>query len=197
MTRLLLALTAALLLAGLAGSQTAHADGHNTIEQPVAYDNFKPWRITWKQRTNRVRDNRCYKPLHFRARAWEVPARRRGWVLHEWSKKPDRNRARDSRCLPTSPAGIIRYVWPNSTQETAVRVAWCESRLYTYAFHPATNVAGLFQIDDGWYATSNNYLGHRFNPYNAWANTRQALWLYRDDGNSFGWHWLASIGCWS
>lgn len=43
MTRLLLALTAALLLAGVVHAQVD--DGCNgCTEEPVAYDNFKEWR---------------------------------------------------------------------------------------------------------------------------------------------------------
>jgi len=128
----------------------------------------------------------------------------RKWAT--WKARGERTHERESKCLPSSPAGIIRYVFPDYLETTALRVAACEStgdhyfgdgyNLYVYAKNPNSTASGLFQELSGWWdGSQNNYLGGRaFNPFNPWANTRQALWLYR----SGGWltHWSASVGCW-
>ena len=88
-------------------------------------------------------------------------------------------RMRDSECLPTSPEGIIRYVFPAATEDAAVRVAYCESRLWPWARNPS-GASGLFQLMPGWWAG-------KFNPFNAWSNTRFAYQL-SDAGTNWS-HW--------
>lgn len=196
-TLALTTLIGVLALVGGTSSETARASSHEgTVERAINYYQFKEWRILWKQRTNRVRANRCYKPLRFHARAWEVPKGRRGWVLQEWSKKPDRNRERPSRCLPTYNPDIIRYVFPAATEGAALAVAWCESAVVMgwarahLAVNWATRVRGTFQVHPIWY--DNDGDGYdpstwSWNPHDKWANVRFAARL---SSNGYDWsHW--------
>lgn len=99
----------------------------------------------------------------------------RAWARHEWYAR-HRARGRLAR-LPV--AEIIRYLWPDSSQQFAISIASCESGLRAYADNPTSTATGVFQI-----------LGGSTNP---WWNTRQALRMWA----SRGWEpWYASIGCW-
>ena len=78
-------------------------------------------------------------------------------------------------------AGIIRYVFPSATEDAAIRVAYCESRLNRFARNVYSGAAGLFQL------MPFHWQG-KFNPYNALANTRYAYRL-----SSAGYNWQAWV----
>jgi hypothetical protein len=146
--------------------------------------------IHWLQhvrtQVDATRSKRCLPKLERRWGLYEVPAGLRRMVIRQELQRWREARKASSRCLPTTPSGIIRYVFPSSTEDAAIRVAWCESRLNPRADNPRSTAAGLFQLLATWYAG-------KFNPYDAWANTRFALRL-SNGGRSWS-HWRASIGC--
>jgi len=110
----------------------------------------------------------------------EIPADRLfgAWVW--WRDVRDATNQKGSRCRPTNPAAIIRYVFPAATEEAAVRVAYCESHLYTYARN-ASGASGLFQL------MPIHWQG-RFDPFDPWANTRYAYRL-----SHAGYSWTAWV----
>jgi len=97
--------------------------------------------------------------------------------------------AADAARRPSTPAAIIRDVF-GAEGNRAVRVATCESELNPRAVNPSSGASGLFQVMPQWAhryreVTGLAYYDGRFDPY---ANTRFALYLWRDTGS---WsHWV-------
>jgi hypothetical protein len=112
----------------------------------------------------------------------EIPVRRYSAVWTWWGGLRDKTRSKSSKCLPTSPTGIIRYVFPASTEDAALRVAYCETggTFNIYAHNPS-GASGLFQLMPTWWQG-------KFNPYNPWANTRAAYSI-----SSAGTNWGAWV----
>lgn len=113
------------------------------------------------------------------------------------------------RYLKAHPPALIRFIFPDHAEDEAVDVAWCEAarpqagtlaqrwRKAVYAANRGSTARGLFQELDTWWASSSNFLRRPFNPYDPFANTRQALWLLEDASGNWHVHWHASAGCWA
>ena len=143
---------------------------------------------------NGIRHDKCLRriPTNYLPRDLSAYRLERKWAT--WGARKEKAKARASKCVPTSPAAIVRYVFPSYAEDQALRVAGCEStgvpyRLNPYAKNPYSSAAGLFQLLSTWYAG-------KFNPYDALANTRMAYQLWLGSGGSFARHWAASVGCW-
>lgn len=156
-----------------------------------------------KAQVNDARDDRCRTQPKLRV-VREIAPWNRQYYIVKWRDTTLPNvRSRSSICLPTYPPDIIRYYFPSWAEETAVRIAYCESvRPVGGNWYVATRTAnfsnglarGLFQEMPSWYNSSNNAFGHPFDPYNPYLNTIQAVWLMKHGG--FMTHWSASAGCW-
>lgn len=111
----------------------------------------------------------------------EIPARRYPAVWSWWGVLRDKTRVKSSKCLPTSPTAIIRYVFPASTEDSALRVAYCETggTFNIYAHNPS-GASGLFQLMPTWWEG-------KFDPYNPWANTRAAYSISSGGTNWGAW----------
>lgn len=127
-----------------------------------------------------VRERKCLPAVSYSRPFRAIPAGWRHYRVHQHRAKLARDLERPKRCLPTSSEGIIRYVFPAATEDAAVRVAYCESRLWTYAQNPS-GASGLFQLMPTWWEG-------KFNPFDPWANTRFAHQLSRA---GYDWsHWV-------
>ncbi len=161
----------------------SHRPGRHSqqLETPLIH-----WLAFVRGEVDEVRDARCLPALRRRWTLYEVPVGMRRYVIRQELERRRMAGEAGSRCLPTSPSGIIRYVFPDATEDAAIRVAYCESRLDPNADNPTSSAAGLFQLLSTWYAG-------KFNPYEPWANTRFAYQL-SDAGYNWS-HWAASGGC--
>lgn len=98
---------------------------------------------------------------------------KRKWAT--WGARKERTQARESKCLPTTVAGVIKYVFgPYGDQ--AVAVAECESGLNVYATNG--QYLGLFQM--GEYARSR--YGHS---WTALGQSRSAYAYFKDSGSDW------------
>lgn len=113
-------------------------------------------------------------------------------------KAPQPVQAPSAPKTPTAPSGgaqdVIRQVFAPYGQaavDTALRVAWCESKYNPGALSASGTYAGLFQIGKPWAdefasVTGQPYYDGRFD---AIANARFAAWLaYEASGGGWG-HW--------
>jgi hypothetical protein len=126
--------------------------------------------------TNRALDNRCREkvslddftktPLRTVGLAWRDDHVRWAKRRHELAQ------GRSSLCIPSTTAGIIRYVF-GAYGDQAVAVASCESGLSVYARNG--QYLGLFQM--GEYARSR--YGHS---WDALGQSRSAYAYFRDSG---------------
>jgi hypothetical protein len=105
----------------------------------------------------------------------EIPVRRYSAVWTWWGGLKERTQAKASRCLPTSVAGVIRYVF-GGYGDQAVAVAQCESGLSIYAQNG--QYLGLFQM--GTYARSR--YGHS---WTALGQSQSAYAYFRDSGSDW------------
>lgn len=84
---------------------------------------------------------------------------------------------------------VIRQVFGKRHGSQAVAVAWCESRLYTWARNG--QFQGLFQVSS---ALRRDYKG--FGP-GAWRQARHARRVFNASGKSWWRHWRWSAQCWN
>jgi hypothetical protein len=82
--------------------------------------------------------------------------------------------------------------------DTALRIAYCESRLNQYnaegnVLHGKQNPAdaGIFQINEKWHLSQSQKLG--FDIHTTDGNIEYAMWLMKKEGNK---HWKWSKPCW-
>lgn len=159
------------------------AEGHRPgkphatpLEAPLLH-----WLRYVRQETNAVARSKCV-PRPYRAirPAQLVPEFARRFTIRVELSRLAVYRLRDSECLPTTAKGIIRYVFPASTENAAIEVARCETggTFSFYAKNPVSSASGLFQL------LSIHWAG-RFNPFDPWANTRYAYRL-SDAGTNWG-----------
>jgi transglycosylase-like protein with SLT domain len=152
----------------------AHVGRAQTAD--MAFETFKQKRIGKRVRANSVRDRHCRPPVHrFATRHTGILPWRRRENLDYWDRVVARVIRESTRCL--SAEGIIRFVFPGSTEGAAVSVAYCESRLSPRAQNPSSGAAGLFQLMPF-------HWSGRFDPFDPWANTRYA---YRLSDAGFNW----------
>ena len=88
---------------------------------------------------------------------------------------------------------VIYVIFPNRTQQAAMRVAYCESRTYRWATNPSSHTAGLFQVHPGNNGTTWSWRGHgshtidKHRLYNSWYNARTALYMSNGGSNWEQW----------
>lgn len=125
-----------------------------------------------------ARDDRCREQPRPRD-VLAIAPWNRDLFIARWRASLPRVEARASRCLPTTVVGIIRYVFPDSTEDAAIRVASCETggTFWPGARNPS-GASGVFQLMPGHWLD-------RFDPFDAWANIRYALRL-SDGGTNWG-----------
>ena len=120
-----------------------------------------------------IRSNLCL-------RTWQMKPLREvvnlGFSWRYWGAVKERSRAKGDRC---GPVDIIRRVFPDATEDAAIRVASCESHLYTYAHNPS-GASGLFQLMPFWWSG-------KFDPFDPWANTRAAYSISHGGTNWSAW----------
>lgn len=159
-----------------------------------------------QQATAAIRARKCLERIPVLVPAAQTSARWRPAIMRRWAL---RHRialsASKHRCRPTYPPDIIRAVMPDNVEGTMIDVAWCESARpqggtirerwarAVRAANPSSSARGLFQELSSWWGSHNNFQGRPFNPYDPWANTKQALWLLNHGGLG---HWAASRSCW-
>lgn len=129
--------------------------------------------------TNRALDNRCRAKVSLDDFT-KTPLRsvRPAWRGHHvyWAKlRHHRAQRRSSVCVPTSTAGIIRYVF-GAFGDQAVAVATCESGLSVFATNG--QYLGLFQM--GTFARSR--YGHS---WDALGQSRSAYAYFTDSGSDW------------
>lgn len=186
------------LAAVLCAASTAAALHPTPDPHPLSLERYRSVihnQLNWTNRalTNRCRDRVTLDEFTKTPVAAVLPKGRPPHVFYA-TRRHHKAQGRSSLCLPTTPAGIIRYVFPSYAEDTALRVAGCEStgipyHLNPYAKNPSSSASGLFQLLDTWWAG-------KFNPFDPWPNTRTAYALWAGSGGSFARHWAASIGCW-
>jgi hypothetical protein len=118
------------------------------------------------------RDKRCLTNPKLRP-VWSIKQWNRVEFIDKWMKSTLPNiKAKKSRCLPTDPRAIIRYVFPDATEEAALRVSGCETgwTWYPRAKNPHSSASGLFQL------IGFHWEG-KFDPFDPWENTRYAARL--------------------
>jgi hypothetical protein len=174
-------LLAALLLAtsvlyGRAAGR-AWADDVNQIQR------IRDYRV----KAAELRSRKCLPVIPVLGRAADVPVERRERVADRWRMRWVLAHYAGFHCRPTDPEGIIRYVFPDATEDAAVRVAWCESRLWPYAKNRSSSASGLFQFLSSWWSAG------QFDPFDPWESSRAALRASRG-GTSWG-PWRASYPC--
>jgi len=78
------------------------------------------------------------------------------------------------------------------------KIAWCESRLKSYAKNPSSSASSLFQIiNKSWNYYGEQYWGDDFinrDVFDPIDNTELAWYMYQKDGDR---HWYPSKKCWS
>lgn len=142
--------------------------------------------ISARQTTNGLARARCIpRPYRSVRPASRVPEFARPFYITVELARQAVYRLRDSECLPTTAIGIIRYVFPASTENAAIEVARCETggTFSFYAKNPRSSASGLFQLlAIHWTAP-----GPVFNPFDPWANTRYAYRLSDAGTNWSAW----------
>jgi hypothetical protein len=148
---------------------------------------FRSRRIAKRQNAKAIFERKCIagRPHQFGTAHRDILPWRRRANLGHWSRVVDRAQAAKGRCIPTSPEGVIRYVWPGYLEGTAILVSRCETVKWTDFYNESSGAAGLFQLMPMHYAG-------KFDPFYHLANARYALGLYQERG---WWPWLASNGC--
>lgn len=96
---------------------------------------------------------------------------------------------RVQRGTPAYRAWIIRRVFPDRYQETAVRVARCESGLSPFARNG--KYRGLFQVSPG---LRRDYRGFG---RGGWRQAKHALRVFNASGQNWMTHWRWSAHCWA
>ncbi len=129
--------------------------------------------------TQRAQENRCRAKTPW-SEFTKTPLRSvlPAWRGHHvvWAKaRHERAQARSSACLPSTTAGIIRYVF-GAYGDQAVAVAQCESGLSVYAENG--QYLGLFQM--GAYARAR--YGHS---WTALGQSRSAYAYFKDSGSDW------------
>lgn len=135
-----------------------------------------------RQAVRALHVKKCLPELRYAVPAREVAVWNRAVRLVE--ARRDKIRAMYAgahRCRPTDPRGIIRYVFPDSTEDAAIRVAGCETG-WTFwpRAHNPSGASGLFQL------MPFHWVG-KFDPFDPWLNSRYALRLSDGGTNWSAW----------
>lgn len=145
--------------------------------------------VEYRTADRTLRARKCLPGRKYQWSAQEVPLGYRPWVaILSKTQLIQAMFAGRHRCKPSpdNEEAVIRHIFPDATEDAAVKVADCESGLYRYAKNPRSTASGLWQL-------LRLHWAGRFNPFDPYASSYYVLRI-TDGGKNWG-PWYPSYSC--